>query len=77
MSDATTMTPEQKQIWGAQLAHRAIVAEILKLLINKGVLSQEEAKQLLRDAAGSFVKPQVTEMEGMAAGLIAAIGARL
>lgn len=77
MSDSRSMTVDQKQAIAHQLAHGALFAQLIKVLIAKGVMSQEEANQALQNAAKSFVKPQATEMEELAAGVIVTIDDRL
>ena len=63
----------QKQARAFSLAQRAIIVQLLKTLQNKQILSNSEAKELIQDAASSFVKPTATEMEAMAVGLLQAI----
>ena len=77
MSESRQMTPFEKKVISYQLAHGAVFAQILRALTDKGVLSGEEARQLLKDAIQTFVHPQATEMEASAVGVIASIADRL
>jgi len=63
----------QKQSKAYGLAQRAIFVQLFHKLTEKNILSDNEAKKLLQDAATSFVKPLATDMEAMAFGLIQAI----
>jgi len=67
----------EQHIVAEGLAQGAIVAKILNTLEIKKILTFDESQKLLMNAMQLFVKPQATNMEMVAAGLVHSIIDRL
>jgi hypothetical protein len=55
---------------GHAMAHGAILAELLKLITAKGVLTQDEVRTMLTDLMGMFRQPMATDHQSVAAATV-------
>ncbi len=64
------MTDMEKRLTANSLAQAAIFSALLDLLVQKKIISSEESKELMQEAALTFMKPNIIDVERMAGAAI-------
>jgi hypothetical protein len=62
-----TMTPTEKHFAAYGLAQASIISQLLDLLVERRIISNEDINELYQEAALRFMKPTATEVERLAA----------
>jgi uncharacterized protein (DUF2342 family) len=66
MPEDQMMTQMEKRLTANGLAQAAAFSALLDLLIQKKVISSEDSRELMQEAALTFMKPNAIEVERMA-----------
>jgi hypothetical protein len=70
MPEDQLMTQMEKRLTAYGLAQAAIFSALLDLLIQKEIISSEDSKELMQEAALFFMKPDAIDVERMAGAAI-------
>jgi hypothetical protein len=70
MPEDQLMTQMEKRLTAYGLAQAAIFSALLDLLIQKEIISSEDSKELMQEAALIFMKPDAIDVERMAGAAI-------